>query len=360
MCSTGDNPLSDALTQIIGSANSARGRIKSISLIRMNGGRVAWSPDGSSILIDRKNADGYYDVFLLSPDGSMEKCLTSGLADTLGVGHIGQPAWHPSGKYIVFQAQKKYKQGRWGRDLAATPGFGRHSDLWLMELKTRLCHRLTNTKEGISGVLHPHFSHDGSILSWTEMIEEPAFLKGYGKWLIKLANFRFHKGRPSLSKVRSYQPGSAGWYENHGLSRDNKRLLFTATFENSKAFHSNVYTYEIATKRLKCLAKKKWNEHALYSPSGMRIVWMSGMNNKRGGTDYWIMNTDGSDKVRLSDWNNPKLQSYRRKMIIAADASFSPTGKHLVAYLQTNLLTQDGVTILIELKKNWERPGSSN
>ena len=126
---TVEEPLSQALTQIIGSANSERGRIKSISLIRTNGGRVAWSPDGSTILIDRKNSDGYYDLFLLRPDGSEEQCLTSGLTETLGCGHIGQPAWHPSGKYIVFQVQKRYKQGRWGRDLAATPGFGRHSDL---------------------------------------------------------------------------------------------------------------------------------------------------------------------------------------------------------------------------------------
>lgn len=41
-------------------------------------------------------------------------------------------------------------------------------------------------------------------------------------------------------------------------------------------------------------------------------------------------------------------------MIVAADASFSPDGKHLVAYLQVNLLIQDGLTVLIELEDDWE------
>ena len=35
----------------------------------------------------------------------------------------------------------------------------------------------------------------------------------------------------------------------------------------------------------------------------------------------------------------------------------SPDGRYLAAYLQVNLLTQDGVTVVIELEDDWERPG---
>lgn len=45
-------------------------------------------------------------------------------------------------------------------------------------------------------------------------------------------------------------------------------------------------------------------------------------------------------------------------MIVAADASLSPDGKFLVAYLQVNLVTQEGVTVLIELEDDWERGGT--
>ncbi len=106
-----------------------------------------------------------------------------------------------------------------------------------------------------------------------------------------------------------------------------------------------------------CLAEGKWNEHALYSPSGKRIVWMSGKDNPNRGTDYWCMNPDGSDKIRLTDFGNATLPTYEGKMIVAADASMSPDGKCLAAYLQVNLVTQEGMTVLIQLEDEWERPG---
>ena len=356
----GDTPLAATpeLTQILGSARSAHGRVKKITAVRASGGRVSWSHDGEFILSDRKGADGYYDIYRMRPDGSDEICLTCDQQATLGKGHIGQPEWHPSGKYMVFQAQKKLRQGNWGRDLAATPGFGRHSDLWLMELATRRCFRLTDTPENeSSGVLHPHFSHDGSKLTWSEMSAAPSSVHGFGQWEIKVADFAFKDRGPVLSDVKSLLPGKAGWYENHGLSQDNRTLLFTSSFASNKAFRANVYRYHIDQARLDLLADTKWNEHATYSPSGNRIVWMTGRNNLNAGTDYWAMNPDGSDKVRLTDFNNPSLPTYKHRAIVAADASLSPDGKYLIAYLQVNLVTQEGVTVLIELGDDWERRG---
>ncbi len=55
--------------------------------------------------------------------------------------------------------------------------------------------------------------------------------------------------------------------------------------------------------------------------------------------------------------NNAALPSHRKKMIVAADSSLSPDGKYLVAYLQVDLITQMGATVLIELADDWERPG---
>lgn len=346
--------LSPELQQVLGSAQSPNSRVKRITLLNENGGRVSWSSKGDFILMDRKNEDGYYDIYMIRSDGSDEQCLTCDQAEVIGKGHIGQPEWHPSGRYMVFQVQKLKNQGKWGRDLAATPGFGRHSDLWLMELSTKRCFELRHTPEtDESGVLHPHFSHDGKKLTWSEMYEAPNMTQGYGKWTIQVADFTFEGQKPVLSNLTSYEPGKPGWYENHGLSPDNRKLLFTSSFEFKKPFHSNVYSYDIAENRLDLLADGKWNEHALYSPSSNKIVWMSGAHNKRG-TDYWSMNPDGSDKVPLTDWNNPKLSTWKNKMIVAADASFSPDGKYLVAYLQVNLLSQDGLTVLIELEDDWE------
>ena len=187
------------------------------------------------------------------------------------------------------------------------------------------------------------------------MYGAPKFLDGFGEWKIQVADFAFDKGSPVLSNLQSYVPGKPGWYENHGLSVDMRTLIFTSTFENDKAFHANVYRYLIDQARLDRLADEKWNEHATYSPSGKRIVWMSGRDNLNGGTDYWSMNPDGSDKLRLTDFNNPALPTFKNRSIVAADASFSPDGRFLIAYLQVNLVTQEGVTVLIELEDDWER-----
>ena len=349
----GNAALSPELQQILGSVESPKSKAKSISVLNNNGGRVSWSPKGDIILMDRKSDDGYYDIYMVRPDGSNEQCLTCDQSQVLGKGHIGQPEWHPSGKYIIFQVQKLKNQGRPGRDLAATPGFGRHSDLWLMEFDTKRCFILRQTPETeASGVLHPHFSHDGKKLTWGEMYEAPNGSYGYGKWKIQVADFNFDSEKPVLTNTKSYEPGKPGWYENHGLSPDDKKLLFTSSFAFNKPFHANVYSYDISQDRLELLADGKWNEHALYSPNGNKIVWMSGAQNK-SGTDYWCMNPDGSGKVAITDWNNPSLPTWKNKMIVAADVSFSPDGKRMVAYLQTNLVTQTGVTVMIDLKDEW-------
>ena len=50
-------------------------------------------------------ADGYFDIWTMRPDAAGQRCLTC-QAGPLPQRHIGNPAWHPSGAFIVFQAQK--------------------------------------------------------------------------------------------------------------------------------------------------------------------------------------------------------------------------------------------------------------
>ncbi|MDX1285209.1 MAG: hypothetical protein R3182_09360 [Draconibacterium sp.] len=120
----GNAALSLELQQILGSIESPKSRAKSISLLNENGGRVSWSPSDDIILMDRKGDDGYYDIYMVLPDGSNEQCITCDLSGVLGKGHIGQPEWHPSGKYIVFQVQKSKNQGRPGRHTWFWQAFG--------------------------------------------------------------------------------------------------------------------------------------------------------------------------------------------------------------------------------------------
>ena len=77
-----------------------------VALLTGNGGRVDWSHSGNNLIaFDRMGADGYFDIWTMRPDAAGQRCLTC-QAGELPQRHIGNPAWHPSGAFIVFQAQK--------------------------------------------------------------------------------------------------------------------------------------------------------------------------------------------------------------------------------------------------------------
>lgn len=351
-----DSKHRDALIQIMDSVNSPRSLARKVIVLREGGGRVAWSPKGDRILIDQKGPDGYYDLYLIRPDGTDEQCLSCDTGGVLSKGHKGTAEWHPSGDYIVFQSQKRQDTGNWGKDIAATPGFGRYMDVWLMDVRSKKFFQITQTANtDDTGVLHPHFSQDGSKLTWSEMYSKPNGFnktKQMGFWKLKVADFSLVNGRPQVSNEKAYEPGGQGFYENHGLSRDNRKLLFTAklaTESSTRKFVANIYQYDITTNKLDKLTSQKYNEHAHYYPRKNRILWMTSAGNPTRGTDFWNMNPDGSDKTRITDFNNPNNPSFARKMIVAADSSFNPDGTKLVAYLQLNLITQEGPIVLIDL-----------
>ena len=90
-----------------------------------------------------------------------------------------------------------------------------------------------------------------------------------------------------------------------------------------------------------------WDEHAHYSPDGRHIAWMSstgidilwgdttGHNwQKHLKTDLWVMNANGSEKRRLTHFNQPGHNEYMRgRRCVVSDSAWSPDGKKIVALL---------------------------
>ena len=94
---------------LCGARDAESSSLRSMRKIADNGGRCAWSPAGDDrIAFDRKNpADGYYDLWVMNADGSHQVCLTAAPPPGFPSRHAGNPSWHPSGKFILVNAEKE-------------------------------------------------------------------------------------------------------------------------------------------------------------------------------------------------------------------------------------------------------------
>jgi hypothetical protein len=76
-------------------AAAATPLVSRISTLKSGGGRLDWHAD--KIAFDMAGPDGRFDIYVMRPDGSGERCLTCNHPD-LPKRNIGQPAWHPAGR----------------------------------------------------------------------------------------------------------------------------------------------------------------------------------------------------------------------------------------------------------------------
>jgi Tol biopolymer transport system component len=93
----------------------------------------------------------------------------------------------------------------------------------------------------------------------------------------------------------------------------------------------DIYSIDAATGGgLRKLTHGNYNEHAFSTPDGKSIVWMTNRESTKGGTDWWVMNSDGSGKRRLTYINEPGNPQYASRAVGAGPGSFSPDGKRFV------------------------------
>lgn len=323
-----------------------------ISTLKERGGRVDWSRSHGLIAYDHaQKAKGYFDIHVMSLDRTLDYCVTcTPQARAAGlVKHNGNPAWHPSGEYLVFQGETAESKvsAKWSH-----PGRGVNNVLWLADRKGSEFHRLTGYSEkDARGVLHPHFSADGSLLSWSEMYEAAALRqsgKTFGYWRLKTARFVANH----LVDVRSYRPMQEGFYENHGFSPDGSSLIFSSNAARSgytNRLNNDIFTLDLGSGAVTRLTDTRYNEHASFFPNGRKVLWMSNRDIASRGTDLWIMNPDGSGKQRITFFNQDGCAESAGRRAVPADHSINAAGDKVVLYVQDEILGDVGSIRLVEL-----------
>ncbi len=328
--------------------------VRSITTLTLDGGRLSWSESLNRIAFDRAGSDGYFDIWTMNPDGSDQVCLT---CDRPGFPsrHIGNPTWHPLGAYLAFQAQKPTVTGL-GIDFFANPGSGLNNDLYMMDSPGQNAWRLSNVPIGPGGVLHPQFSRDGRLLLWAERVADGG---RFGQWIIRLADFRVERGIPQVDNIRTFTPGAQQrFYETHGFSPDDGTILFSGKPDQGlDEFGMDIYRFAPSSGALTNLTATpgEWDEHAHFSPRGDRIVWMA----SRGfgpiaaaselRAEFWIMNPDGSNKRKLTNFNQAGSAEFIAGQAVAADSDWSLDGTRIAAYVITNPQEVRGRIVMIEL-----------
>jgi Tol biopolymer transport system component len=325
-----------------------------ITTLTENGGRLDWSAKNNLIAFDRRIGDGYFDIYTMTPGGADEKCLTCGKSE-LPPKSKGNPAWHPSGEFIAFQAQTSFRGLGAITDYAANPGAGVNNNIWVMDRQGQRFWRLTDLAPRTTGVLHPVFSPAGDQLFWAERISAET---SWGRWALRLADFHVDRGEVGINGEQTFRPQQM--YESHGFSPDGEQLLFSGNLEPGQdPRHGDIYLYNLRTGRLTNLtdSPNEWDEHAHFSPDGKTIVWMTSKNLPEwvrgpGGavrTDYWLMNPDGTNKRRLTWFNTPGHLESVKAGVVAADCAWSPDGSRLAAYLIIDVRT-GGKIVMIDLR----------
>jgi hypothetical protein len=335
-------------------------RVKHIYKILEEGKSVDWSPVHDLILSSRPMPDEegylYYDVISFEPDGSDIKCLTCDHPD-LPNRHQGNPAWHPSGDWIIFTAEKKtafLQKDPFGDEIYSIPGKGLFHDLYVMDsqgTKFFKVHEVSDRLLDLQGLVHPQFSHSGDRVIWAQREggdpEEEAH--NWGVWSIYMADFSVEGGIPQLTNIHSCQPGEqAQFYETHGFSADDTQILYSANqLQDQPPTGMDVYLMDISngscTDPVRLTTTlNDWDEHAHLSPDQSKIAWISSEGfdvqypegysvwGKYLTTELWIMNADGTGKQRLTYFNSPDHDEFTGGRTIVADSAWSPDGSMLV------------------------------
>lgn len=327
--------------------------VMEIRTIKEYGKSVDWLHQENQILTARPLLDGYYDLLIFSMDEPDQETYLTHHAPGAPQKHNGNPAWHPSGDYIVFTAENEDVDSQY--DFYAIPGRGVNCNLWLANREGtsfwQLTFHKTSTDADAPGVLHPQFAHDGEKLFWAERIMgDPDTL--WGRWVLRIARFvNDENGLRLHEDIQTFTPGDQNaFYESHAFSHDGNRILFSGNLEaGQEETGLDIYEMDLESNminRLTC-SFSDWDEHAHWSPNGKKIAWMSsslldvkypedmGPQDWRYylATELWLMDADGSGQKRMTFFNEPGHPHQRAERTVVSDSAWGPDGKSLLVLL---------------------------
>ncbi|HSP54779.1 MAG TPA: hypothetical protein VLS25_04245 [Dehalococcoidia bacterium] len=227
----------------------------------------AWSPDGTKIAFTRVDAvsspgvQGQYDIAVINADGSGLTMLT----DDPGIDQ--DPAWSPDGGQIAFAS---YRDGV------------ENFEIFVMASDGNGLRQLTNAGDGYVSA-SPSWSPDGATI---------VFVRGGQTITSDICTMRAEGGGEVNLTSTPQGESSPDW------SPDGSTIVFT---RESESFGSTIYSVGASGGYVRPLVAQPAGEgNATWSPDGTKIAFVAG-GAPVSNSVIWVMNADGSERVRLTD-----------------------------------------------------------
>ena len=312
-----------------------------------------------TVAYGKKDKNGVYKIYVSDTLGENEQALTfPGWAKDR---HQWAEEWHPSGKYLfcyVEKAEYVKEKGHKRSSIDAVPGYGAYTDLWLISRDGKNAWQLTNLPNNYSsGIIHSAISPDGKKFAWSERIKEPKFTSknlAAGAYVMRMADVVLDSV-PHFENIKTYMPGNVlAANELESISEDHSIIYFYSTFESKKLFQTPIYSLNVNNGEIKKLTEKSFAQAPSLTPNGKYIVYMTGEECdifpfQLQGADWWIMDTNGENKRRLTYMNKKDHEHSVNKFRLAGSLSFMSDHSFLGGVMTKSLgLTGYTVKVVFE------------
>lgn len=218
--------------------------------------RPQLSPDGGLVAYDYLYAPlagggPFYALRTVDVVSGVDTCLTCDRVETPR--SAGAPAFHPAGDRLAFTLEKAVHAPVSGS--AADPGGGLYNDLAIYDLASDAITVVYETGDGLSvpsngssGALHPHFSHDGTLLTWADLIGGPAGVgEIFGTFRVGVGDYT-ETPAPTLTNIRYFEVPDVKLVVVSGFSPDGTRVYVQCNAIDGQYDHEmDVGEIELAT-----------------------------------------------------------------------------------------------------------------
>ena len=288
---------------------------------------------------------------------------------------VGPPRIRPEGDWILVAVEDPdgpVVTSQSNPSLHAIRNNAYYTNLWVTNISGTRWYKLTDftappgESPGAFGVQNAQWSPNGDQIVFSEPYRapDPSHEQGYRDFYV--AGFSVNRsGVPRLTEMTKIDYPGDVFYETQAWSPDGTHVLVQTVFPWDNAYAPNIASVDVQRGpdfgRYIDLTNSddSWNEHAVFSPDGSKIAWISSYaypdTIAQYGTlpyiqyqsymrnDVFLMDSDGKNVQELTWFNDPSSPEHTAQYADAVYPTWNLAG--------TELMVENGETVpaLVEI-----------